>query len=167
MPTKIQKTTDNVLYRKLAMRSQLKFGQFPEQTVERLIALGQVDYLKWVYYNMSNIDFLPEVKAAVGITVEIDKPGTNPAIWDEYKNQQAAIFRKEKHLRDWDSLTEEEKLECYKRSAIRKRNQRVRQQLRERDQVQREKRREFTAKQLQGINHGHGFAHKRDLGKIL
>lgn len=157
--------TTIVLYRKLALRSQLKFGKFEFETVQTLIQLGQQEYLKWAYYNMSNIDFLPDVKAAIGIDKDIEKPGVDKEYWEDYKKRQHEIFVRDRSLlRDWDTLTEEEKLECYKRSAIKKRNQRIKRERAEAQQNHREYMRELSAKQLQGINHGHGAGRKRDLG---
>lgn len=154
-----------VLYRKLAMRSQLKFGKFEFETVQNLISLGQQEYLKWAYYNMSNIDFLPDVKAAIGIDKDIEKPGVDKEYWEDYKKRQHEIFvRDEKLLRPWEELTEEEKLECYKRHAIKKRNKRIKQERAEAKQRHREFLHDLSPAQLQGMNHGHGAGRKRNLG---
>lgn len=154
---------DRILYRKLAFKSQMKFGKYSEETVEKLIELGQVEYLKWVYYNMSNIDFLPEVLDAIRITDRIEKPGTAPELFEKYKKDRDSLVSSANPLRPWDSLTEEEKLECFKRSAVKKMNQRKRKERAMRKQAVNEYLRELSPSQLQGANHGRGLGKKSNI----
>ena len=90
----------NILYRKLALRSRLGFGRYCDCTVQDLLNAGQQEYLIWVYYNCSRIDFLPDVREAIGISEVIDKPGVAPQYFEAYK---ATKFKK------FDEMTEDEK----------------------------------------------------------
>lgn len=74
-----------ILLRKLTERSKMGFGRFSEQTVSTLLQTNKA-YLRWVYYNSSNISFMPEVLHELGIeSHQIQKPGKNPLLGDEVK----------------------------------------------------------------------------------
>jgi len=62
--------------RKLTKKSTLKFGKWADLTIENLLKMEK-QYLRWVYYNSSNIDFMDDVLDELGITTEfkIQKPG--------------------------------------------------------------------------------------------
>lgn len=70
--------------RTLTLKSQFKFGQFIDLTVQEVINLDRIGYLWWVYFNCSMINFMPDVLEKIYIPEElqIDKPGTKPEFLD-------------------------------------------------------------------------------------
>jgi len=75
-----------VRMRTLALRTPLRFGsKFPEKTVQELIDENKTGYLRWIYYNIPHMNFLPEVLEALDITGDyiIPKPGKNPELGQE------------------------------------------------------------------------------------
>lgn len=71
---------DVVLLRKLARKSVLDFGKYQGQTVQQVLDLHHTRVLRWYYYNLSKISFIPEILREIGIEEkdEISKPGTDP-----------------------------------------------------------------------------------------
>ena len=72
--------------RTLALRTPLKWGnKFPTKTIQEIIDEHKTGYLRWIYYNIKHMNFMPEVLEALGITEEyvIEKPGTNPELGQE------------------------------------------------------------------------------------
>jgi hypothetical protein len=53
--------SDVVLLRKLTAKSILKFGKFADLTVQQCIDTKKKKYLRWVYFNCSNITFTDEL----------------------------------------------------------------------------------------------------------
>lgn len=147
--------TAHALYRKLSLKSRLGFGRYDTYTVGDLLKIGKAEYLKWVYYNCSQIDFLPEVKEAVGIVEEIAKPGVAPEKFRTMMDAKIEAIREERQ-RSWEGLTEEEKqMRRYKAAAIRKRINRQISGSRNRDRILSETSRHLTKGQLQAFNQGH------------
>lgn len=77
--TKIKRMS-RVALRTLTFKSLLKFGKYRDLTVQQLIDLHQlkgIKYIRWSYYQSSNISYNDEVLNRVGITPElrISKPG--------------------------------------------------------------------------------------------
>ena len=74
-----------IFKRKLTEKSLMKFGQFADTTVQQLIDIHKVRYLRWVYYNCSQIDFCETVLDTLRIDEEwrINKPGTDPDMYHE------------------------------------------------------------------------------------
>ena len=75
-----------VRLRTLALRTPLKWGnKFPGKTIQEIIDNNNTGYLRWIYYNIKHMNFLPEVLEALGITDKniIEKPGTNPELGQE------------------------------------------------------------------------------------
>lgn len=70
---------DTIRLRTLSMKSVIGFGQYADLSVSQCLTLGHSGYLQWVYYNCSNISFLPEVLALIYIPENgrIQKPGTD------------------------------------------------------------------------------------------
>lgn len=66
--------------RKLTEKSQLKFGKYSDCTVGNLLHLTKYYYLRWVYYNCSQINFNESVLNELHIDEEwrINKPGVAP-----------------------------------------------------------------------------------------
>lgn len=77
---------ENMLLRKLTMKSKIGFGLYPLLTVQELINLKKYKDLLQMYYRLSKIDFDNEVKEYLGITYEkvINKPGKDYDFY--YKN---------------------------------------------------------------------------------
>jgi len=72
--------------RVLTWKSKLGFGKWKDLPIENLYNAGQGHYLIWVYYNMSTIDFIQEIKDVLGIK-DIEKPGTNKELGQQVEYQ--------------------------------------------------------------------------------
>lgn len=86
--------------RTLTEKSTLGFGRFRETTVDNLIKFKS-NYLRWLYYDCSNITFTQTILNQIGITKLIDKPGKNPELHDANKfsiyDKQREIVEKKKN----------------------------------------------------------------------
>lgn len=71
--------SDVVLLRKLTLKSTLNFGKFADLTVQQCIDTKKRKYLRWVYFNCSNITFMDDVLDELKIPVwyRFDKPNKN------------------------------------------------------------------------------------------
>ena len=71
--------SDVVLLRKLARKSIMKFGKHHDLSVQELLNLTKGKYLRWVYFNCSNIDFMEDILDEIKIPQEfrIKKPSKN------------------------------------------------------------------------------------------
>lgn len=67
------------LLRTLTVKSTMGFGIHKELKVGEVINLNKKQYLRWCYYNLSNITFTEDILIQLGITEEyrIEKPGKN------------------------------------------------------------------------------------------
>lgn len=66
----------HVRLRKMTLKSQMKFGKFHDLTIQDILNMDRGDYLVWVYYSCSSIDFDDEVLSKIGLlTLRIPKPG--------------------------------------------------------------------------------------------
>ena len=74
--------SDVTLLRKLTRKSTLKFGQYSDLSVQDIINIKKNKYLRWVYFNCSNIDFFEDVLDEIKIPLEfrIPKPSKNPEL---------------------------------------------------------------------------------------
>lgn len=97
--------SQSTVLRKLTEKSILKFGQFSEVPIINLLELKKYSYLRWVYFNCSNITFFDNILTEIGITEEfyIEKPGINP----EFHEKLTEIKRKNLH---WKSKKHIEKV---------------------------------------------------------
>tara|TARA_R110000782_G_C14466584_1_gene374128 strand:- start:53 stop:448 length:396 start_codon:yes stop_codon:yes gene_type:complete len=79
--------SDVILLRKLTEKSTLKFGQFHDVPLYNLLDLNRYTYLRWVYYNSSNITFMDNILFRIGILESefIIKPGKNPELCETVK----------------------------------------------------------------------------------
>jgi hypothetical protein len=79
--------SDVVLLRKLTEKSTLKFGQYHNVPLYNLLDLNRYTYLRWVYYNSSNITFMENILLRIGILESefIEKPGKNPDLFENVK----------------------------------------------------------------------------------
>jgi hypothetical protein len=71
--------------RKLTEKSVLGFGKYCDYSVGQVLSLEEHHYLRWVYYNCSNINFFEDVLIQIGIKENnhIEKPGTDKDHWRE------------------------------------------------------------------------------------
>jgi hypothetical protein len=74
--------------RKLTRKSQFKFGKYSDCIVQNILDLDP-EYVSWVYFNQSNINFFDDILTELGIleNLTIDKPGKDNDKWFEYKKQ--------------------------------------------------------------------------------
>ena len=100
--------SDVILLRKLTEKSILKFGKFADVPIQTLLELKKYSYLRWVYFNSSNITFFENILFEIGISEEffIDKPGVN----NEFHEKLTKIKRENMH---WKSKKHIEKVEKY------------------------------------------------------
>lgn len=86
--------------RKLTKKSKLNFGKWEQLTVENLINNNHTQYLRWVYFNMSNIDFMDDVMEAIGIPaiIRIKKPGTNKELGKSVDKEIQKVFGYKKEI---------------------------------------------------------------------
>lgn len=70
---------DVPILRILTEKSKLNFGKYSDLMVIDIMNLWKNKYLRWVYYNCSNISFIPEIldKLLIFESYRIEKPGTN------------------------------------------------------------------------------------------
>jgi hypothetical protein len=84
----------------LTYKSRFNFGKFADLSVHQALSLGEINYVRWVYYNIEKISYMEEILDRVGITAEfrIPKPGKNQSLFEEIKYR----------LCDGSKMTEEE-----------------------------------------------------------
>ena len=105
--------SDVVLLRKLAEKSTLKFGIYSDVPIYNLLDLKRYSYLRWVYYNSSNITFLDSILKEIGITEEyyIDKPGKNTELGIKLNDikKSKMSFKAKKHYEKVDRCNKKDK----------------------------------------------------------
>ena len=110
--------SDVVLLRKLTLKSTLNFGKFADLTVQQCINTKKRKYLRWVYFNCSNITFMDELLDELKIPVwyRFDKPNKNPELGKKLKAiflestpewLQLKVDKKAKRLSDVRSMKSE------------------------------------------------------------
>ncbi len=84
-----------VILRKLTKKSTLDFGKYRGLSIQSVLNLGRAQYLKWCYYNLSNISFVDELIDELNITRLIKKPGKDEELWDKhYSIDNLPLFEK-------------------------------------------------------------------------
>lgn len=70
---------DIIRLRTMARKSVFEGGTCDNCSVQQMLNLKAWKTLRWIYYNCSNISFLPDILDEIGITEEwrIAKPGTD------------------------------------------------------------------------------------------
>jgi hypothetical protein len=69
--------------RKLTRKSILGFGKYQDISVQQCLDLRHHRYLRWVYFNMSQIDFFDDILEEIGcIDYKIVKPSKAPETAD-------------------------------------------------------------------------------------
>lgn len=131
--------SDVTLLRKLTRKSILKFGQYSDLQVQNLLDLKTYKYLRWVYFNCSNISFMDDILDEIRIPLHfrIVKPSKNT---DLHFKLNEEIFDnldddfKEKYLKKNEKLTSKrakgkaitkmkQNENCYKKDYLRRKNQ--------------------------------------------
>jgi len=76
-----------VILRKLTKKTILGYGKYRELTVQSVFNIGRKEYIKWSYYNLSNITFADDILDELEIIEKnrIEKPGKNADKWDNYQ----------------------------------------------------------------------------------
>lgn len=89
-----------VTLRKLTTKSRLGFGKYSELTVMEVIDTFRKDYLRWVYFNVKNIDFMDDILQTLGIIEKfrIAKPGVSAEKYSECLKDMKQFF--EEHNKD-------------------------------------------------------------------
>ena len=88
---------DTINLRTMARKSVFSEGKHKDRSVQQLLDLRHTRYLRWVYFNLSKISFLPDILDEIGITEEwrIEKPGKDPEkglALDHYKDMNFNNF---------------------------------------------------------------------------
>lgn len=86
------------MLRTLTLKSELKFGKFADYRVEQILQIKKFDYLVWVYFNSSNITFMPEILQTLGITHLINKPGVDKDYYEKYRKLQIEEFKSNRQV---------------------------------------------------------------------
>jgi hypothetical protein len=83
----------------LTLKSILGFGCYSNVTIENIISRNKQEYLRWVYFNNSNIDFMPEILDIIKIPIEfrLNKPSKNIEFHEKLKE----ILGEKKEVVDW------------------------------------------------------------------
>ena len=89
---------DVIRLRKLSFKSKMNFGKYPYLTVDFILNNKRDGdkYLRYVYFNYSNIDFLPDVLKALKIDKEdlLSKPSArkkDPEMKAKYYNFEQKV----------------------------------------------------------------------------
>lgn len=133
--------TEKILLRTMTLKSKFTEGKYAGKTVDDVInKFNNKNYLRYLYYNIQNINFNEEVLGILGIKGGwvIDKPGVKKGedkIWMR-KAIGGIIGHNPDYKSRFGSLVREHKI--YKKNKI----------------MQSMKRNNFTKGQLQAINHG-------------
>ena len=92
--------SDVILLRTLTLKSKLMFGKYSDLTVQEVVNINQMSYLRWAYYNMDGITFIPKILIALGInqTGYINKPGTDKNIWSNITKYKKLYKGLEGHI---------------------------------------------------------------------
>jgi hypothetical protein len=131
--------SDVTLLRKLTRKSILKFGQYSDLQVQNLLDLQRYKYLRWVYFNCSNISFMDDIldEIRIPLNFRIQKPSKNPDLhlklqeetFENYSDKAKEIYlEKQEKLRKKTTkgraITKMKQNEnCYKKDYLRRKNQ--------------------------------------------
>jgi Rps23 Pro-64 3,4-dihydroxylase Tpa1-like proline 4-hydroxylase len=131
--------SDVTLLRKLTRKSILKFGQYSDLQVQNLLDLQRYKYLRWVYFNCSNISFMDDIldEIRIPLNFRIVKPSKNPDLYlklqeetfESYSDKVKEIYlEKQEKLRKkitkGKAITKMKQNEnCYKKDYLRRKNQ--------------------------------------------
>lgn len=125
---------DATLLRTLTAKSTMGFGKWGQLTVGNLIET-KPDYLRWIYFNSSNINFTDDVIDGIGIpdSDKIKKPGKDSELGKKLESEIHKLLTwREKKNKDND-------IKAIQRSKL----------------AYAERIEKLTAKRAQGVNQGH------------
>jgi hypothetical protein len=79
------KIMDVVRLRTLTAKSIIGFGRYRDLSVQQMIDIHKVIYLRWMYFNCFGISFTEDVLNRIGVfsNLRIEKPGANTELWDK------------------------------------------------------------------------------------
>lgn len=74
---------DVPLLRTLTWKSTLGFGKYKELRIQEIFDLRHTAYLRYIYYNISGINFIEDILIEIGVITtygddRIEKPGIDP-----------------------------------------------------------------------------------------
>ena len=131
--------SDVTLLRTLTRKSILKFGQYSDLQVQNLLDLQRYKYLRWVYFNCSNISFMNDIldEIRIPLNFRIVKPSKNSdlhlklqeEIFENYSDKAKEIYLEKqkkigKKIKKGKAISEIQKFEnCYKKDYLRRKNQ--------------------------------------------
>ena len=131
--------SDVTLLRTLTRKSILKFGQYCDLQVQNLLDLQRYKYLRWVYFNCSNINFMDDIldEIKIPLNFRIQKPSKNPDLYlklqeetfESYSDKVKEIYLKKqeklrKKITKGRAINKIKKNEnCYKKDYLRRKNQ--------------------------------------------
>lgn len=99
----IPTSTKSTLCRKLAWKSTLKFGKYSDLTIQEILDAQHTRYLRWIYYNVSGINFMDDILDTIHIKEEdkIEKPGKDPEKGMEVDDKvySKANFKSKSHMK--------------------------------------------------------------------
>lgn len=69
----------NVSKRVMTLKSVIGFGKYESLTIQRIVDMGKLSYLRWVYFSYEKIDFVEEILELLGIDKKyrLVKPAKN------------------------------------------------------------------------------------------
>lgn len=108
---------DRITLRTLTEKSTMKFGKYHDLTVRQILTLHGIKglkYLRWVYYNASNISFCIEILDEIGIheAIRIQKPSkVSEAEYHEFLKQikHKILTEQEKGFNKKNALAEKKR----------------------------------------------------------
>jgi Rps23 Pro-64 3,4-dihydroxylase Tpa1-like proline 4-hydroxylase len=131
--------SDVTLLRTLTRKSILKFGKYSDLQVQNLLDLQRYKYLRWVYFNCSNISFMNDIldEIRIPLNFRIVKPSKNSdlhlklqeEIFENYSDKVKEIYLEKqkkiaKKIKKGKAISEIQKFEnCYKKDYLRRKNQ--------------------------------------------
>ncbi len=79
----------------------MNFGRYEDLSVHEILMMHRHRYLRWVYYNMSKISFDEQILDVlnIGPDRQIEKPGTDPELFESIKKEIAESLHGVKKFR--------------------------------------------------------------------
>lgn len=117
----------------MTYRSAFTFGKYKGLTVQNILEIEPF-YLKWAYYHIQSITYIPELLTLLGIypPYEIEKPGVDPEFFEKLKKHNATLLTDTAR----DQMNKRRKINATRRCNFFKFAT------------------QFTKRELQAINHG-------------
>lgn len=90
--------------RKLTLKSKLGYGKYGDLTIQSILNIRGYKYLAWVYYCQSEITFMDDVLALIGISQKINKPGKEVDLYNLIKKGFAVTETKATGNTKWKRM---------------------------------------------------------------